>query len=142
MTAVPFDTLRFARRLEDAGLATSVAAGTSEALAEALTGVELATRSDVATARADLGRDIERTRTELKTDIERTRTELETEIKGVRAELKTEIEGVRTDIERTRTELKTDIELLRRDVTIRLGSMMIVGVGVLLAAIRYLPVHP
>ena len=102
MTAVPFDTLWFARRLEDAGLATSVAAGASEALAEALTGVELATRSDIATARADLGR----------------------------------------DIERTRTELKTDIELLRRDVTIRLGSMMLVGIGILLAAIRYLPAHP
>jgi len=41
-----------------------------------------------------------------------------------------------------RTELKNDMELLRRDLTIRLGSVMIVGVGVLLAAIRYLPPLP
>jgi hypothetical protein len=34
------------------------------------------------------------------------------------------------------------MELLRRDITIKFGSMMIIAVGVLLAAIRYLPPHP
>jgi hypothetical protein len=35
------------------------------------------------------------------------------------------------------------MELLRRDLTIRLGGMMVVAVGILLAAIRYLPAgHP
>jgi hypothetical protein len=84
---VPFGTLKFARRQEDAGLSAPVAAGASEALAEALTGSELATKSDISA-------------------------------------------------------LRHEMELLRRDLTIRLGSMMIVGVGVLLAAIRFLPPHP
>jgi hypothetical protein len=90
MNAVPFDTLKFARRLEDAGLSGPVAAGAAEAFAEALGGADLATKSDIGTLR---------------------------------------------------TELKNDIELLRRDLTIRLGSMMIVAVGVLLAAIRFMPPH-
>jgi hypothetical protein len=34
------------------------------------------------------------------------------------------------------------MELLRRDLIIKLGSISMLGVGVLLAAIRYLPAHP
>lgn len=91
MNAVPFDTLKMAHRLEEAGFPARQAAGASEALAEALTGADLATRSDIATLR---------------------------------------------------TELRSEMELLRRDVTIKFGSMIVIAVGVLLAAIRYLPPHP
>jgi hypothetical protein len=98
MTAVPFDTLKFARHLEASGLAASAAAGASEALADALTGADLATKSDI--------------------------TRLESDI---------------TDV---RTELLNAIELLRRDITIKFGGMLVIAVGVLLAAIRYLPPHP
>jgi CxxC motif-containing protein (DUF1111 family) len=49
MTAVPFDTLKFARKLENAGFAPDQAARTSEALAEAMEGAELATKSDLRT---------------------------------------------------------------------------------------------
>jgi hypothetical protein len=59
----------------------------------------------------------------------------------MRTEITTLRTKVTTDMQQLRTELKTDMELLRRDLTIRLGSMMMLGVGVLLAAIRYLP-HP
>ena len=83
MNAVPFDTLKFAQRLEAVGLSPPAAAGTAEAFAEALTGADLATNAT----------------------------------------------------------LHHEIELLRRDLTIRLGSMMILGVGVLLAALRFLPPH-
>jgi len=120
MNAVPFDTLKFARRLEASGLAAGIAAGTAEALAEAMSGAELATKSDIAGSR-----------TELKAGIDRLRTELKADIAGLRTELKGDIAGVRSDM-----------ELLRRDLIIKLGSISVVGVGVLLAAIRYLPAHP
>jgi hypothetical protein len=90
MGAVPFDTLRLARRLESAGFPPQQAGDT----AEALSGAELATTVDLA---------------------------------ALRAEPKAEIAAVRVEI-----------ELLRRDLTIRLGSMLVVAVGILLAAIRYL----
>jgi NhaP-type Na+/H+ or K+/H+ antiporter len=109
MSAVPFDTLKFARHLEASGMAASVAAGAAEALADALTGAALATRSDLA---------------------ETTR------------ELSNEISAVRSEIGATRTELKHDIELSRRDITIKFGSMLVLAVGILLTAIRYLPPHP
>jgi hypothetical protein len=102
MTAVPFDTLKFARHLEASGMAAPVAAGAAEALADALSGAELATRSDLA-----------------KTTVE-----------------------LRNEIAATRIELKHDIELSRRDITIKFGSMLVIAVGILLTAIRYLPPHP
>jgi hypothetical protein len=109
MSAVPFDTLKFARHLEASGMAASVAAGAAEALADALTGAERVTRSDLAEATG---------------------------------ELRNEITAVRTEITTTRIELKNDIELLRRDITIKFGSMLVIAVGILLTAIRYLPPHP
>ena len=39
-------------------------------------------------------------------------------------------------------QLKTDNELLRREIVIKFGSMMVIGVGVMLTAIRYLVMHP
>jgi hypothetical protein len=120
MNAVPFDTLKMAQRLEAAGFAAPQAAGASEALAEALTGADLATKGDIAG---------------VKSDIASLRTELKSEIGGLRAELK-------SDLVSLRTELKGDTELLRRDMTIKLGGMIFIAVGVLLAAMRYMPPHP
>ncbi len=113
MGAVPFDTLKLARRLEGAGFPPKQAGDTAEALAEAMSGARLATGDDIASVR---------------TEIAALRTELKAEIAAVRAEFRAEIAAVRAEL-----------ELLRRDLTIRLGGMMIVAVGVILAAIRYLP---
>lgn len=124
MSAVPFDTLKLARRLEGAGFPPKQAGDTAEALAEAMSGAQLATGDDIAAVQGE----ITTLRAELKAEI----TTLRAEIAAVRAELKAEIAAVRA-------ELKAEIELLRRDLTIRLGGMMIVAVGVILAAIRYLP---
>ncbi len=99
MAAVPFDTSKLARRLESAGFPPKQAGDTAEALAEAMSGAELATKADLAALRAEL----------------------------------------KADIAALRAELKADIELLQRDLTIRLGGMIVVAVGILLAAIRYLP---
>jgi hypothetical protein len=54
MNAVPFDTLKLARDLETAGLTPPVAAGASAALAEALTGADLATKHDLSLLKSDL----------------------------------------------------------------------------------------
>jgi hypothetical protein len=94
-------------------MAAPVAVGAAEAFADALTGADLVTKGDLA----------------------ETTRELRTEIAAVRTELRTEITA-------TRVELKHDIELLRRDITIKFGSMLVIAVGILLTAIRYLPPHP
>lgn len=76
MTAVPFDTLKLAERLEASGMPAEQARATSLALAEAMSGAELAT--------------------------------------------------------------KGDLRELEQRIVIKLGSLTIIGVGVVLAAMRFL----
>ncbi len=86
MTGVAFDTLKLARRLrEQAGFTPEHAEAASEALAEAIGGAELVTKTDLQIALRDL----------------------------------------------------------EQRLTIKLGSMLIVAVGILLAALRFFPTsHP
>jgi hypothetical protein len=60
-------------------------------------------------------------------------------LKGEAGSLRSELKG---DIAPLRSEPKSDIELLRRDMTIRLGAMIVVGFGGLAAIIRLVPPHP
>jgi hypothetical protein len=46
--------------------------------------------------------------------------------------------AAKSDLAALRAELRSDIELLKRDMTIRLGSMMIVAVGVILAGFKFI----
>jgi hypothetical protein len=54
VNAVPFDTLKMAQRLAAAGFGSAQAAGAAEVLAEAITGSELATKSDLSALRGQL----------------------------------------------------------------------------------------
>jgi hypothetical protein len=53
---------------------------------------------------------------------------------ATKAELTFEISRLETLIKTESAALRAEIELLRRDLTIRLGSMIVVATGVLLAA--------
>jgi hypothetical protein len=112
MHAVPFDILKLARDLEAAGLAPPVAAGSASALADALISADLATKSDLAA----MG-------TRLEARIGSSETNFDLKITSLQSRL------------------EAKIELLRRDMTIKLGGMIFVAVGVLLAAMRLMP-HP
>ena len=82
--------------------------------------VILATKSDIELLR----RDVEGVRLAAKSDIELLRRDLE----GVRT-------AAKTDAEMLRTAARTDAEMLRASMTIRLGSMLVVAIGVLFAAL-------
>ena len=153
MNAVPFDTLKLARKLEASGMTGEMAAGTAAALAEAMGGAEVATKADIAdlraeivTLRTELKGEINDLRTELKGDINDLRTELKGDINDLRTELKGDISGLRTelkgDISALESRLELKMEVLRRDIVIKFGSMLVIAVGVMLAAMRYLPPHP
>jgi hypothetical protein len=138
MNAIPFDTLKMARKLEAAGSGAPQAAGAAEAMAEAMSGAELATKADLLAVKEDLKREIG----SLRTDVERG---IGHETGLVRSELAREIHLVRTGMVAMETRLttaitgvRTDLEILRRDMTIRLGAMAIASTGVMLAAMRYM----
>jgi hypothetical protein len=115
MNAVPFDTLKIATKLELAGFSAPQANGISSAMAEAIMDANLATKADLEAVRVDL-----------KGEINVLRTEMRSEMHALHADNKADIAGLRA-------ELRSSIELLRKDTVIRLGSMLFVGFGSILA---------
>jgi tRNA U34 5-carboxymethylaminomethyl modifying GTPase MnmE/TrmE len=133
-----FDTLQSAKRLREVGF--------DEPQAEALTGllrdVQQTEREPFAT-KIDLDMldgKIERAVAELDAKIERVAAELEAKIERVAAELDAKIERLEAKIDHVAAELRaefalmrSEMEILRRGLTIRLGSMIVVATGLLLA---------
>ena len=77
-----------------------------------------------------------------KADLSEAKAELKADLSELRAELKADIERTEHRLDMKIVALQSDLRLVEQRMTIRLGGMMVVGVGILLAAIRYLPPHP
>ena len=101
MSTVTFDTFKFVDRLEKAGLsreqASAIVEAQKDAFAEAID-VNIATRGDLAAAKA-----------ELKADIAASKSDLKAEIAAIRS----------------------DMQALEMRLTIKLGALMVVAVGVI-----------
>jgi hypothetical protein len=138
MNAIPFDTLKMARKLEAAGFPGPQAAGAAEAMAEAMSGAELATKADLLGVKAELQQEIRLVRADLTRDIGLVRSDLEREIGHVR----TDMTAMETRLSTAIVRVGSHLELLRRDMTIRLGAIAIASTGVVLGAMRYMLMHP
>ena len=148
MNAIPFDTLKMARKLEAGGFPGTQAAAAAEAMAEAMSGAELATKSDLMAVKGELlgvttglQHEIDMLRTDMMREIGLVRTEMAREIGQLRTDMANEFRLVRTDTARDTGLVRTEVEILRRNMTIRLGAMMVVSTGILLAAMRLMPMH-
>ena len=127
-----FDTLRAANRLRDeagfnevqaAVLVDTFAAGFAERFPTKrdLQGVEIALRGDM-----------EKMETALRSDMEK----METAIRGDMEKMETALRG---DMEKMETAIRSDMRDLEHRMTIRLGGLMVLGMGVLLTLQRLLP---
>ncbi|MEM6727220.1 MAG: hypothetical protein AAF618_01855 [Pseudomonadota bacterium] len=112
---VQFDSLGFVRRLEDAGVERKVAEAHADTAREYIL-AEVATSEDF----RDLKRDLEAGLKSLTIDNDMTRQRLDSELAKVRQEFQL---GLRD---------------LEQKLTIRLGGMLVVAVGVLVALERFL----
>ena len=97
-------------------------------LRQDLDGARVATKSDIAMLRQEA----DAARAATKSDIAMLRQDLD----GGRLETKNDIAMLRQDLETTRTLFSKDLELLRSSMAIRLGSMLIVGLGILFTALK------
>ena len=153
MNAVPFDTLKLARGLEAAGMSPVSASTMAHALAEAMTDADIATKGDMTLLRTELKGDIAQFRSEVagqfalvdgefakvRLEIAAARSETKSDTAALRADLKADIAGLRSDSKAAIAGLATSIELLRRDMTIKLGSLIFLAAGLIVAAMRLLP---
>ena len=142
MNAIPFDTLKLARGLEAAGMTPTAATGMAGALAEAMTEADVATKADLTLLRTELKGEFVRVDGEfgkVRMEIAATRAELKADIAGLRTELKADIADLRAETKAGTASLAASIDLLRRDMTIKLGSMIFLAAGLIVAAMRLLP---
>ena len=116
MAATTFDTLTYAKKLQEAGFTAQQAEAQAEAL-RAVVDENLATKRDL--------KDLEAA---LRTDLKEMETALRTDLKEMEAAL-------RSDLKELETRLLHEIELVRRDVLIKLGGIVVAGFTVTAALI-------
>ncbi len=124
MTAVAFDTLKFARTLRDkAKLSPEQAEGLADAMVEVLDG-NLATKTDIRELRGDIQ--------EVRGDIEALKIQTRADIEALKLTTKSDIEALRPTT-------KADIEALRSEMmkwmfgTVGLQTIVILGAVITLA---------
>lgn len=117
MAIALFDTLKFAKRLKEAGVSSAHAEAEAEVLSEifAVNFQELATKQD----------------------LQAVKEELQHEIKGVREELRVEIKDLRKDISGFRTEVDSKLEKLELRLTIKLTFIMAALLGAAAALSKF-----
>ncbi|HVH77178.1 MAG TPA: coiled-coil domain-containing protein [Stellaceae bacterium] len=111
------DTLQTMKRLKEAGFNEAQAEAMTEVLRESREGTiaDLATKADIA---------------ELKSEIAGVRSEMAL----LRQEVEAKLASLEARIAGSEAKFESKLEILRRDMTIRLGSMLVVMTGTLLAA--------
>jgi coiled-coil family 90 protein len=113
--AIVFDTLEYAGRLKRAGFTDQQAEAQVQALA-AIVNDNLATKQDLVL---------------LKQDLLGVKQELKRDLLGVKQELKQDLLGVKQ-------ELRQEMRELEHRLTLRMGTMLSVAVGVVAALVKLL----
>ena len=162
MAAIAFDTLKYSKRLKDAGVPDKQAEAEVEALAEALEVnlKDLPTKDDLTRETGLLRRDLKELETSLKRDMKELESSLKRDIKELESSLKRDIKELegsqKRDLKELETSLKHDLtesesrlkhenELMRlemrdieRRMTIKLGGLMVVAVGAVATLVKLL----
>lgn len=120
--------------------------GTTLATKADLAQQRVATKADLAELRSEFTANLGELRAELKTDMSALRSELKADAAELRSgfvELRSDFAALRSDFNALRGEVRHEIALVRKDmeilgttISIRLGSVLVVGLGIIFAALR------
>jgi chromosome segregation ATPase len=111
--AYTFDSLGYAKKLRDGGVPQDQAEAHAEAARDFIM-VELATKADLLAAKH----------------------ELQTELRHTKQELRTTITELQTELHHTKQELQSSIETLSLRLTVRVGALVVVGLGALATILK------
>jgi hypothetical protein len=137
--------------LSTTSLATKADVIASEKASRAdIQALEKASRADIQAlekaSRADMQALEKASRADMQALEKALRADMQASETGIRADMRTMETSIRHDIQMHVATLLAEIkgldarmELLRRDMTVKVGGMMIAAVGIILAAMRYMP---
>ena len=81
--------------------------------------------------------DLDSFRLATRSDFENARAANKADVESLRQAVRADIDAVGVRIDALRRELRLEQELMRSSMTIRLGSMLVVGLSVLFAALKF-----
>ena len=128
------DRLALANAIEDAGIERAKAERVASVIFDAIHD-NVATKADVQASEAAVRHDLQASTAATRADIAATRTELKSDIGAVRSTMASETARLGTRIER----LDAAVKAQPSAIMLRLGTLMVVLTGIILAALRYLP---
>ncbi|UAW63801.1 CCDC90 family protein [Mycoavidus sp. HKI] len=146
MAMVIFDTLKFSKRLKEAGVPSAQAEAEAEVLSEifAVNLQELPTKEDLQAVKEELRHEIKEVRSEInelrdevKADINELRDEVKAEIKDVRHEIQDvrhEIQDVRKDMVSMEQRFDIKLEKLEMSLLVKMGIMLASVAGIVVSA--------
>jgi polyhydroxyalkanoate synthesis regulator phasin len=127
MASATFDTLKFVETLEEAGIPETHARAISNAVRNAHDTAELATKTDLREAVA-----------EVRGEIQELRGGMRAEMQGLRGDMQAEMQhqgtSLRSDIQR----LDARIDKLELQLTVRLGGLVVVALGAFTALSKWI----
>lgn len=97
---------------------------------------QLASKSDLDSFRLATKSDFELLRQAHKADVEAARLANKAEVESLRQAVRADIDAIGVRVDALRRELRLEQELLRSSMTLRLGSLQVVGLSVLFAALK------
>ena len=137
MARLPLDTLRLAKRLEEAGFPPAQAEAQIQVLIELLTMQEAATKTDIQKLRLRTKRDLRLTEAQLRKEIQQLEAQIRKEIQQLDAQLRKEIQEtearLRAEIEKGQLQMK-EVETRLRAEIYRSHNRVIFWVAALIAA--------
>ena len=128
------DRLALANAIEDAGIERAKAERVALVIFDAIHD-NVATKADVQASEAAVRHDLQASTAATRADIAATRTELKSDIAVIRSAMANETARLSTRIER----LDAAVKAQPNAIMLRLGTLMVVLTGIILAALRYLP---
>jgi hypothetical protein len=125
------DRLALANAIEDAGIERAKAERVASVIFDAIHD-NVATKADVQASEAAVRHDLQASTAATRADIAATRTELKSDIAVIRSAMANETARLSTRIER----LDAAVKAQPNAIMLRLGTLMVVLTGIILAALR------
>jgi len=145
MVAVTFDTLKFVKTLKDAGVPEAHAEAFSSAVRDSHETAELVTKADLREYDSAIRHEITDVRHEiadLRKDMNTLGADLRKEIHTLGTDLRKDMDtlgaDLRKDMHNLGADLRKDMLVLGQSIIIKLGSLLVVAVGVLATVLKLL----
>jgi len=131
MKAANFDSLSYANRLKAAGMDGDLAEVQASAMTEVIQDHfhNLSTKQEVQQLSLDLRKEIQLQGQELRKDMQLQGQEL-------RKEIQLQGQELRKDMQLLRLEVQKDMQLLEQRMVIKLGSLMVLAIGVVATVVK------